>query len=92
MSPSLKIMELLEKRGATVVYHDPHIPEITLENPGGTVTSVPLTDEILSGVDCVVIAADHSVVDYQRVADKAPLIIDTRNRLRGRNGSHVFGL
>jgi UDP-N-acetyl-D-glucosamine dehydrogenase len=93
MSPSLKIMELLEKRGATVVYHDPHIPALTLENPGGTVTSVPLTDEILSGVDCVVIAADHSAVDYQRVVERAPLIIDTRNRLRGyRNGSRVFGL
>ncbi len=92
MSPSLKIMELLEKRGAMVVYHDPHVPRVTLSNPGGTITSVPLTDEILSAVDCVLIAADHSDVDYQRVMDKAPLIIDTRNRLRGYNGPHVFRL
>jgi UDP-N-acetyl-D-glucosamine dehydrogenase len=92
MSPSLKIMELLEKRGAMVVYHDPYIPEIAVDNPGGTITSVPLTDEILSGVDCVLIAADHSVIDYQRVADKASLIIDTRNRLRGHHGSRIFRL
>lgn len=91
MSPSLKIMELLEKRGAKVVYHDPHIPQVTLTNPG-PVSSIPLADEILSSVDCVIIATDHSAIDYQRVADKVPLIIDTRNRLRGTNSSHVVRL
>lgn len=91
MSPSLKIMELLEKRGAKVVYHDPHIPQVTLTNPG-TIASVPLTDEILSAVDCVIIATDHSAVDYHRVGERARLIIDTRNRLRGSNGSHVVRL
>ena len=92
MSPSMKIMELLEKRGAMIIYHDPHIPQVTLTNPGETLRSVPLTDGILSEVDCVLIATNHSAVDYQRVADRAPLIVDTRNQLRGCNGTHVFRL
>ena len=91
MSPSLKIIELLGKPGAVVSYHDPHIPSITLTNPG-TISSVPLTDEVLSAVDCVVLATDHSDIDYQRLLDKAPLIIDTRNRLRGNTNSHVVRL
>ncbi len=92
MSPSLKIMELLEKRGAVVTYHDPHIPAITLTNPGGTISSVPLTDEGLSALDCVILATDHSAIDYEWVADRASLIIDTRNRLRGNNAAHVVRL
>ena len=92
MSPSMKIMELLEKRGAMIIYHDPHIPQVTLTNPGEILRSVLLTDGILSEVDCVLIATDHSAVDYQRVAERASLIVDTRNRLRGCNGTHVFKL
>jgi len=92
MSPSLKIMELLEKQGAIVTYHDPHIPQITLTNPGGTISSAPLTDEGVSTSDCVIIAADHSAIDYEWVAERARLIIDTRNRLRGNTRSHVVRL
>jgi UDP-N-acetyl-D-glucosamine dehydrogenase len=91
-SPALKIMELLEKRGAVVSYHDPYVPEITLPNPGAKLQSVPLTDEALAGADCVIIATDHSAIDYQLVADQAPLIVDTRNVLRDRGNSHVVRL
>jgi UDP-N-acetyl-D-glucosamine dehydrogenase len=82
MSPALKIMELLEKRGARVVYHDPHVPEVRLPNPGAVMHSVPLSDDLLRTVDCVIIAMDHSALDYRRVAERAPLVIDTHNRLR----------
>ncbi|TMI82941.1 MAG: nucleotide sugar dehydrogenase [Bacillati bacterium ANGP1] len=92
LSPSLKIIQLLEKPGAVVTYHDPHVPSITLTSPGETIYSVPLTDETLSKVDCVILATDHSDIDYQRLLDKAPLIIDTRNRLRGNTNSHVVRL
>jgi len=91
MSPALKIMELLAKRGASVTYHDPHVPQVALPNPG-RIASVPLTDEVLSGVDCVIIATDHSAIDYARVAEKAPLIVDTRNRLRGAPAPRVVRL
>ena len=91
-SPALKIMELLEKRGAVVSYHDPYVPEITLPNPGAKLQSVPLTDEALASADCVIIATDHSAIDYRLVADQAPLIVDTRNVLRDRGNSHVVRL
>ncbi len=92
MSPSLKVMELLERRGARVSYHDPFVPQITLPNPGTMVASAPLTDDLLSGVDCVIIATDHSEVDYDRVVSRAPLIMDARNRLRGYRVPHVVKL
>jgi UDP-N-acetyl-D-glucosamine dehydrogenase len=91
MSPSLKIIELLEKRGATVTYHDPLIPQVTLANPG-TITSVPLDAATLAAVDCVILATDHSSIDYQQIVDRASLIIDTRNRLRGSVSPHVVRL
>jgi UDP-N-acetyl-D-glucosamine dehydrogenase len=91
-SPALKIIELLEKRGAMVSYHDPYVEHITLSNPGGTLTSVPLTSEVLSEADCVIITTDHSNVDYAQVAEKARLIIDTRNVLGGMATAQVVRL
>lgn len=79
-SPALKIMELLRKQGAQITYHDPFIPVI--EPHGGStirLESRPLTDELLAEADCVLILTDHSNVDYERVAAKARLIVDTRN-------------
>jgi UDP-N-acetyl-D-glucosamine dehydrogenase len=91
-SPALKIMELLEKRGAVVRYHDPHVPQVRLPNPGEDLTSVPLTDEVLAWADCVIIATDHTGVDYRRVAERARLVIDTRNVLRDFRAPHVVRL
>jgi len=91
MSPALKVMALLHKRGATVTYHDPHVPEVTLTNPG-IIRSVPLTDETLEGVDCVILATDHSDMDYDRIVARASLIVDTRNRLHGHRLPHVVRL
>lgn len=48
-----------------------------------------LTDDLISGSDCVIICTEHSGVDYARVCQLAPLIVDTRNSLsvETRNGS-----
>lgn len=87
-SPALKILELLARHGARVSYHDPYVPQVTLTNPG-EVTSTPLTDDVLTSVDCVIIATGHSGVDYDRIAAQAPLVIDTRNVLRDYPNAHV---
>ncbi|MDQ7095580.1 nucleotide sugar dehydrogenase [Desulfosporosinus sp. PR] len=79
-SPALKIMELLRKQGAGISYHDPYIPVI--EPHGGStmrLESVPLTDEVLTEADGVLILTDHSAIDYERVVEKAKLVVDTRN-------------
>jgi len=86
-SPALKVISLLLERGADVSYHDPHVPEI---EPGHGVDvamrSVELTDEALAGADAVVVVTAHSGIDWQRVADRAPLVVDFRNAVpRGEN-------
>jgi len=77
-SPALDIYALLEYRGANVLYHDPHCPNFRDEH-GQTVESRALTAELLKESDAVVIATDHSSVDYQFVVDHASLVVDSRN-------------
>ncbi|MBI4419246.1 MAG: nucleotide sugar dehydrogenase [Gemmatimonadetes bacterium] len=79
-SPALDIIRLLEQRGADVRYHDPHVPQ--LREDGSVRASVALTAEELAGADCVVIATDHSTIDYELVRATARRIVDTRNALR----------
>jgi UDP-N-acetyl-D-glucosamine dehydrogenase len=49
-------------------------------------TSVPLTPESLASYHCVLVATNHSAYDWQRVADHANLIVDTRNALKDVRG------
>jgi UDP-N-acetyl-D-glucosamine dehydrogenase len=86
-SPALKIMELLEKHGAVVTYHDPFFPEITptREHPGFTGRrSAPLDAALLAQTDVAVICTDHDAVDYALLARHCPLIVDTRNAFAAR--------
>ncbi len=92
-SPSLKVIELLQKEGATVDYNDPYIPEIPeTRKYRFEMKSVPLTPENLSSYDAVIITTDHSVYDYGLIEKHSKLIIDTRNALKKRgvvNGNIV---
>jgi UDP-N-acetyl-D-glucosamine dehydrogenase len=84
-SPALRMMELLEQRGAAVDYHDPFVPRIPPTRHYGPVAgraSVALSDEMLRSYDAVVIVTDHDGVDYRLVAEAAKLVVDTRNALR----------
>ncbi len=78
-SPALDVIRLLEEHGAEVAYHDPHVPRY--KEDGHERISVALTDDVLARADAVVIVTDHSAVDYQRLVDKASLVVDTRNAL-----------
>ena len=51
-----------------------------------------LTEEHLSGADCVVIATDHSHYDYQHIADKAGLIFDTRGATKKLKSDNIVRL
>jgi UDP-N-acetyl-D-glucosamine dehydrogenase len=81
-SPSLEIMDLIERRGGHCRYHDPHVPimEVMCDYPrlSGR-ASIVLTTEALNEVDAVLVCTDHEAVDYALVADAAKLIIDTPN-------------
>ncbi|MXQ12904.1 nucleotide sugar dehydrogenase [Microvirga makkahensis] len=83
-SPSLKLIELIEARGASVDYHDPHIPELPPTRKHRSLAgrrSVPLMVETVASYDAVLIATDHDNVDYGLVAEHARLVVDTRNSL-----------
>jgi UDP-N-acetyl-D-glucosamine dehydrogenase len=80
-SPALGIIDQLLHKGAQVSYHDPFVPEMTLDGRG-SLASLGLSDEALSACDCAIIITDHSGVDYSRVVRLAPLVIDTRNVTR----------
>jgi len=79
-SPSIKLVELLLKVGATVEYHDPFIPVYHDEHGADVhMHSVPLTPEMLRGYDAVLISTDHDEVDYAMVVKHSKLVVDTRN-------------
>jgi len=80
-SPALDVIRLLEEKGATVRYHDPHVQSFR-EN-GQERRSVELTDAALADADAVVIITDHTALDYQRVMDVAGALVDTRNATAG---------
>ena len=83
-SPALDIIELLEERGARVRYNDPHVKKLPLDRSG--LQSVALTVKQIKAADCCVIISDHSVYDYQWIADHAKRVVDTRNATRSVKG------
>ncbi|MDO8954878.1 MAG: nucleotide sugar dehydrogenase [Gammaproteobacteria bacterium] len=82
-SPSFKLMDLLLQKGAEVQYNDPHIPVLLPRRQYAlNLSSVPLTPESLSAVDCILLATNHSAYDYDFIWQHAQLIVDTRNVYR----------
>jgi len=83
-SPTFVLMDLLTQGGAEVAYHDPFIPVIqpTREHSHWTGTkSVRWDKKTISGFDAVLISTAHKAVDYAKLAQWAPLIVDTRNAM-----------
>jgi UDP-N-acetyl-D-glucosamine dehydrogenase len=81
-SPSLTIIELLQKDGAEVSYNDPYFPVIGKGRKYDL--QMKCADlEDLGQYDCVVIVTDHSDYDYHRIVKDAKLVVDTRNATRG---------
>jgi UDP-N-acetyl-D-glucosamine dehydrogenase len=80
-TPAARLIELLEREEAEVIYHDPHVPEFELN--GRTLPSQELSEDTLKGCDCVVIITAHSGVDYELIAGAGVPVVDTRNVLAG---------
>lgn len=85
-SPAFDVIELLENKMATVDYHDPFIPEITISTK--QVSSITLTDEALAAYDCVTIITDHSTYDIAHIVNHSQRVVDTRNATKGLDNSH----
>ena len=81
-SPSLAIIEMLQREGAEVRYNDPFFPTVGHGRKYSlNMTSRPL--ENLAEYDCVLIVTDHSAYDYARIVSEAQLVVDSRNATRG---------
>jgi len=87
-SPALDVMLLLKRRGAVLTYSDPHVPGLRVD--GVDLKSAP--EECAADADCVVIVTDHSAFDYQALLDRARLVVDTRNALKGFNSNKIVRL
>jgi nucleotide sugar dehydrogenase len=79
-SPALEVIKLLQRDGAEVSYHDPYVP--AFEEHGIALEGVPLTEEVVADHDLVIVASDHTSVDYAMVARRARHVLDTRNAMR----------
>ncbi|QIJ74388.1 nucleotide sugar dehydrogenase [Methylobacterium sp. NI91] len=81
-SPSVKIIELLQARGAIVDYFDPHVSEIpmTREHPSlAGKKSIAWQPDKLSDYAASIIVTDHDMFDYEAIVKNSVIIIDTRN-------------
>ena len=82
-SPALVLIELLEKAGAQVAFHDPHVPIIPMTREHSGLAGRKSSDlDMASSVDAVLIVTDHDAINYGFLASEAALIIDTRNAMR----------
>ena len=81
-SPSLRLIEMIEERGATVDYHDPYVPVLPKTREHSALAgrkSVSLDAANVASYDAVLIATDHDVVDYRALVAAAKIVVDSRN-------------
>jgi UDP-N-acetyl-D-glucosamine dehydrogenase len=88
-SPALDIIHLLQRRGAKVTFSDPYVPSLRMYQE--ILTSVDAL-ETVEQADATVIVTDHSQIDYQPIVERAALIVDTRNALRGMVAPNIIRL
>jgi UDP-N-acetyl-D-glucosamine dehydrogenase len=83
-SPTLKIMQLLQQRGANLDYNDPYFPQLHKMRHYNyeSMKSVPLNPQTIASYDAIVISTDHSTYDYVAIVDAAKLVVDSRNATR----------
>jgi UDP-N-acetyl-D-glucosamine dehydrogenase len=88
-SPSLDILDMLHRRGADLSYTDPYVSSLH----HGKLCLKSVDEQIAAdGIDCAVICTDHSVFDYRSMPGRFPLVVDTRNALKGIKSENIFRL
>jgi UDP-N-acetyl-D-glucosamine dehydrogenase len=86
-SPSLKIMRILGERGADLVYHDEHVPELS----DFGLSSLDL-EQALEGADAAVILTAHPGLDLEQIVSTAPVVVDFRGVTRGIEATNLVRL
>ncbi len=88
-SPSIDIIHLLSERGARISYTDPYVPVLRVDK------EEYFTQDPIAGAaqaDCVVIITNHTEMPYASIVEKAALIVDTRNALKGFQSGKIVRL
>jgi len=88
-SPALDMMLLMEQKGAQVTYSDPYVPTLLLCD-----RELKSSDALAMATqaDCVLIATDHTAVDYVAVLERARLIVDARNVFKNQPSPKIVRL
>ena len=86
-SPSLVLIELLQKTKASVSYYDPMVPYLKIGSID--LKAITLDKQTVKKFDCVIVAVDHTRVDYTLIRKHAKLIYDIRNVYKGAQSTHI---
>lgn len=89
-APSLDVINLLQAKGAKIVYSDPYVPAIKINN--STISASDLTENLLAESDCAVIITNHSVFDCNLIVKHSTVLVDTRNALKDFKDEHIVRL
>lgn len=80
-SPAMRVVELLQDRGADVRAVDPYVEPHLIPT---TVGLVKLTAAEVEEADAIVILTDHDELNYGLIEGAECYVLDTRNRLAGK--------
>ncbi|HEF8771922.1 nucleotide sugar dehydrogenase [Providencia manganoxydans] len=82
-SPSVELMEIIQEKGATIAYSDPHVPTFPkMREHHFNLSSEELSIDNLSTFDAVILATNHDKFDYSLIKKHSKLLIDTRGIYR----------
>ncbi len=79
-SPALRVIEILEKSVAEILFHDPYVNEFRFNKR--LYRAEIFGKKILKNADCTLILTDHTDYDYNVIYRNSRLIIDTRNAIK----------
>ncbi|MEZ5402724.1 MAG: nucleotide sugar dehydrogenase [Bryobacteraceae bacterium] len=88
-SPAIDVAHLLIDRGATISYSDPYVPVFRVHSHEFFAQD-PI--EASAAADCVVVITNHTSTPYPQIVEKARLIVDTRNALKGIQSPNIVRL
>ncbi len=89
-SPAVVVMERLRDLGAILSYADPYVPHFPeMRDHSFELQATPVTAEVLSQNDAVLLLTDHSCFDYELIRTSSKLLIDTRGKFTD-NGTTIL--